>query len=603
MDLQKMFAKLTAAGLIGICGALGAADMLSNGIGSFEEWKNDFPAGMTENKVFKGGTAEKGTGDAADGKSFLRVTTAPDKPKKVSFALMSLRMTPAVEGDTVKYSLAVRGKGVFRMEVYCYSAKGVGLNRPVSLSEQAVDSEKWQTFTFEKVLPDLQSPRGTIGKVRAVFYVLAGSKLDFDAFKAEVSRPGEAPKPAAEAKPAEAPKPFAPAASELKLDLPPIIYAAPGIEANIYFASVFNAIVPENFVYLVKCAKGKLQDARWCWTPEAKDAGTKVPLSLEVRDDRGVIARAECEVRVAAPMKDPKRKITLALLAASSVGSGYPQFIMETMHANGIVNYTPVGTYHRCGLPPKPGLALSDGYGGWAWTTFLRQYAYSVRELESVQDEAEKEHMKVLGVKTVNLNNEYKLRSPLLKMEKGKVVRDVQGWFDRINGGKAPDFILIDLGGNDVFGPKTDEQARAKLEKEILPAMTELTDLLRKAAPDATIGICQQAQGSRSQTAFGANYGCSQSRWQFQRNKRMYNALVARFVAARNDPEIIVLPYFQNIDPVNGYPSKMLPPNAREGKVKVPQYVNALHTTPSGAHQIADAMYCWLVNQLSRKGW
>ena len=119
-----------------------------------------------------------------------------------------------------------------------------------------------------------------------------------------------------------APTPPAPAASELKLDLPPVICAAPGIESNIYFANVFTAIVPENFVYLVTCAKGRLEDRRWCWTPAAEDAGKTFPLTLEIRDDRGAVARAECKVRVVKPMKDPKRKITLALLSASAASSG-----------------------------------------------------------------------------------------------------------------------------------------------------------------------------------------------------------------------------------------------------------------------------------------
>ena len=386
-----------------------------------------------------------------------------------------------------------------------------------------------------------------------------------------------------------------------KLDLPPVICAAPGIESNIYFANVFTANVPENFVYLVKCAKGKLEDRRWCWTPDAADAGKTFPLTLEVRDDRGMVARAECEVRVVRPMKDPKRKITLALLSASAASSGYPQFLMETMHANGMVNYTPVGTYHRCGLPPGPGLALSDSYGGWRWQDFLTRYGYSVKEFQSVQDEAEKEHMKVLGVQTVNLNNEYKLKSPLLKAVNGKVVRDVQGWFDRINGGRAPDFILIDLGANDVFSARED-QIRDRLEKVVRPAMTELVNELRKAAPNAVIGITRRALGARSQTAFGANYGCSQSRYQHLRNQRLYNDLVVRFVAERKDPDIFVLPYFQNVDPLYGYPVRQLPANARE-TAKIPQYVNALHTTPSGARQIADAMYCFLLNRFDRKGW
>ena len=386
-----------------------------------------------------------------------------------------------------------------------------------------------------------------------------------------------------------------------ELDLPPVVYAAPGIETNIYFANVFDAVVPENFVYLVKCAKGRLEDRRWCWTPTEKDAGTKVPLTLEVCDDRGTVARAECEVRVAGKVKDPKRKITLALLSASSVNSGYPQFLMETMHANGFVNYTPVGTYHRCGLPLKPGLAASESYGGWAWRSFLHQWAYSTREIQSIQDAAEKAQMEQLGVRTVNPNNEYKLKSPLLKMEKGKVVRDVQGWFDRVNGGKAPDFILIDLGRSEAF-IRRENEIQAYLQNEVLPAMTELVDELRKAAPNATIGICRQMLGSRRQSAYGANYGCLQTRYQDQRNGRLYNRLAALFVAARSDPEIVVVPYYPNIDPVWGYPMKPVPVSARE-KTKITDCVNALHTSASGGHQLADAVYCWLVEQLVRKGW
>ncbi len=405
---------------------------------------------------------------------------------------------------------------------------------------------------------------------------------------------------AAAAEPAQTPKPAA-KADTLQLSLPRVIYAAPGIETNLYFANLFNAIVPENFVYLVQCKKGTLQTHRWYWMPTKDDAGKSIPLTLEVRDDRGVIDRAECIIKVAAPAREPARKITLALLSASSGGSGYTQFLLETMHQTGYTNYTPVGTYHRCGLPLKPGLAPSDSYGGWSWRNFLTTWKYSRDEFNNVQDQAEKEQMKLLGVSTLDQRNDYRLKSPLLNVKNGKVVRDVQGWFDRINGGKAPDFILIDLGGNDVFSAREDN-IHEWLQTQILPAMTEVVNELRKAAPNATIGICQSGLGSRFQDAYGANYGCYQTRYQFLRNKRLYNALVEKFVADRNDPEIISLPYFQNIDPVHGYPVKKRPASARES-AQVDRAVNALHTTASGAYQLADAMYCWLVNQLNRKGW
>ncbi|MBO5688737.1 MAG: hypothetical protein J6S73_02315, partial [Lentisphaeria bacterium] len=91
--------------------------------------------------------------------------------------------------------------------------------------------------------------------------------------------------------------PAAAKADPLRLSLPPVIYAAPEIESSIYFANIFNAIVPENFVFLVRCKKGVLQNHRWCWTPGKDDAGKSYPLTVEVRDDRGVIDRAECVIK------------------------------------------------------------------------------------------------------------------------------------------------------------------------------------------------------------------------------------------------------------------------------------------------------------------
>ena len=410
----------------------------------------------------------------------------------------------------------------------------------------------------------------------------------FFSFAAAAAEPPQTAKPAAKA-------------DTLQLSLPRVIYAAPGIETNIYFANIFNAIVPENFAFIVQCKKGALQTRRWYWMPTKDDAGKSFPLTLEVRDDRGVIDRAECVIKVAAPAADPTRKITLALLSASSGGSGYTQFLMETMHQTGYINYTPVGTYHRCGLPLKPGLAPSDSYGGWAWRTFLTQWKYTRDEFNGVQDQAEKEQMQLLGVSTASQRDNYRQKSPLLNARNCKVVVDIQGWFDRINGGKAPDFIIIDLGGNDVFTAGED-QIHARMRDQILPAMTAVIDALRNAAPHTTIGICQSGLGSRFQDAYGANYGCLQNRYQFLRNKRIYNAAVEKFVATRNDPEILVLPYYQSIDPVNGYPVKQLPASARE-KNTVARGINALHTTSSGAYQMADAMYCWLVNQFNRKNW
>ncbi len=393
---------------------------------------------------------------------------------------------------------------------------------------------------------------------------------------------------------AQAGNPYAPA-----LVLPEVICAAPEIECNIYFKNVFSSVAPQNYAYVVKCAVGRQENLRWTWVPQASDAGKTFDLTLEIYGDAGRVAAGTTRIQVAADAKAPERKWTVALLAASTVNSGYPQYLMELMHAKGLRGYTPVGTYSGIGEPLKPGRAANDGYGGWGWRTFLHQWAYSQSEVQNIQDEAERAQMKLLGVANVRRDHEYRLKSPLLKAEKGKVSLDIQGWFGRINGGEAPDFILIDLGYNDVFSC-TEEKLAATLEQEVLPQMRRLVAELRKAAPKAVIGITLPPLGSGSQDAFGNNYGCRQSKFQYWRNMRAYGALVRRFVAELRDPGVRAIPCYHCIDPDGSYPSRLEPIHARTGE-KTVRHNNALHFNAAGGRQMADALYAWLRVQRERQ--
>ena len=51
--------------------------------------------------------------------------------------------------------------------------------------------------------------------------------------------------------------------------LPERIFAAPGLELNVYYKNVFDSVVPQNFAYEATCRKGCAELARWCFTPEA----------------------------------------------------------------------------------------------------------------------------------------------------------------------------------------------------------------------------------------------------------------------------------------------------------------------------------------------
>src|SRR5687767_3587945 len=71
---------------------------------------------------------------------------------------------------------------------------------------------------------------------------------------------------------------------KVRLLLPPVIYAVPGMEANLYFDNVVLVLDPDDYAFDVVCAKGKQMAERWTFTPEAREAGD-YPFELIVRDE------------------------------------------------------------------------------------------------------------------------------------------------------------------------------------------------------------------------------------------------------------------------------------------------------------------------------
>src|SRR5438128_236580 len=88
-------------------------------------------------------------------------------------------------------------------------------------------------------------------------------------------------------------------AGDVRLILPKVVRATPGVQANIYFDSIVLVINSDNYVFDVTCAKGNALSDFWTWTPKPEDAGD-YPFTIEVRDQANkVIARAQTTIRVA----------------------------------------------------------------------------------------------------------------------------------------------------------------------------------------------------------------------------------------------------------------------------------------------------------------
>lgn len=408
---------------------------------------------------------------------------------------------------------------------------------------------------------------------------------------------GAAAAPAAEApaKPA-AVTALPPVPPALKLALPEVIYAAPGIESNIYFENVVDSAVFRNYAYEVRCSRGSQGETRWFWTPSEQDAGKSFDLELRIINDYGVILSGKCKIFVAGKPASPEKKITLSLLADSGIGCQYPEHLAKVMRERGFVNYTPIGSHNGVGKAAKGNEVMHDGYGGFTWRCFFARWYYSEEELPNAQTKAEAEQMRALGVVKIPLTRAFLLRSPLLRLENGKPVLDIPGWLKKINQGNAPDFIVIELGGNDIFAGRPEN-----LDEKVATVMNNarhLLDVLRKHAPNAVIGVCTAPCGC-GQDGFAANYQCRQSQVQFRRNAQRYNRELTELIKSLNDPRISIVPLHQNIDPENSYIDGLVQAHARSAR-KVKKFKNALHPSKEGGYQLGDAIACWLLKQLEK---
>ena len=329
--------------------------------------------------------------------------------------------------------------------------------------------------------------------------------------------------------------------------IPEEIYAVEGKECSVYFANLaMNGGVPGEIEVFSKVGR---QDAkRWRFVPEAKHAGKSFPLKIEWKAPDGkTLATCESVVKVAPPVGE-KRSITIMLCGSSSTdGTFYPRQLADRLKADG---YTVkfIGTHIGGGKPAvKPDDILAEGRGGWRYRDYASRW---------------------------NDDPHYKKgKSPFLS---GPGKFDYQDYLNRVNGGKAPDFITIYLGGNDIASA-TDETVQRYLD-DAAAAFDEVITGFRKAAPEVKIGIVLSAPPA-GQDAFGANYGTVIRRAQYCRNLEKFWGMLEK--KCKQYSGVTPIPVSVGVDTENHYPSRM-EPVSDGSRVMVRRQTNALHPTLDG---------------------
>ena len=364
----------------------------------------------------------------------------------------------------------------------------------------------------------------------------------------------------------------APMPGRVRLVLPPVIYAVPGIETNIYFDNVVLVLNPANYAFEAICAKGIQLSERWTFTPKDEDAG-EYPIEIVVRDEsNAIVARATSKVRVTPKRNDHPGLTTLLLVGASLTEySIYPQQLMDLDKKDGWLRLKLIGSRGPDDAPPT-GELRHEGYSGWTAEAFVTLHGPLSRSGYLISPQT---------------------GSPFVYETKpGQYHLDFAQYCKQFNDGQAPDVITIHLIVNDIFTATDDN-----IEKRITTMIgyyDQLVAEFHRVRPDTRIGIILTAPPSRSQDGFRNYIGAGhQTRWQYRRDlHRAYERMIEHY-AGQEGKYVYLIPEYVNLDTERDYPTWTAPANARSSEI-IARVSNGPHPNADGYAKMADSIYCWL---------
>ena len=112
----------------------------------------------------------------------------------------------------------------------------------------------------------------------------------------------------------------------------------------------------------------------------------------------------------------------------------------------------------------------------------------------------------------------------------------------------------------------------------------------RKLNPSIHIAFATITPGAFNQDAFGTNYQCSYTLWQWRKNHLYYHK---KFLKAVKEFNVGVIPIHAVVDGDNGYPEQDEAASMHCEK-QILRQTNAIHPNPSGYKQMGDCVFAYM---------
>jgi len=127
-----------------------------------------------------------------------------------------------------------------------------------------------------------------------------------------------------------------------------------------------------------------------------------------------------------------------------------------------------------------------------------------------------------------------------------------------------------------------------------------LVAMIHGLSKNTAIGAFLPVPPAASQDAFGANYQCGQTRWQYKRNQtRLVERMIERY-GGREKENLWLVPVNVNLDCQRNYPRTTALWNSRSAEKGV-RLSNGVHPAAEGYRQIGDSLCAWLKAVLAQR--
>lgn len=172
-------------------------------------------------------------------------------------------------------------------------------------------------------------------------------------------------------------------------------------------------------------------------------------------------------------------------------------------------------------------------------------------------------------------------------------VLDVSNYFNA-NGLSlgASDWVMINLGINDIFG-QTDDSGAVTKAAEIVTHYTSLINGFKSYQAGVRVAIGLTIPGASGQSAFGANYGSNQNGLRYKQNTLILNEKLLADFGGREAESIFIIPINTGLDTVWSFSRVTTTANSRSSEV-ITRWTNGVHPSDEGYHQIADQVFAFL---------